>query len=259
MSVTHIRPQGSLSPLTAAAAMNAASRTAPKAASAIVKQFGQDALTLTHVKGAAILPALTLFPAHMRSPEATNFFHPNPVAATLQLEGEFRRIGIAFKPKVVVDWTSFVGDPPTLIHLNRFKFSPAMRTLTQRSMSETSFMHLLRHESAHAFENIALKPAMMGEYKAAFGSANRAYNVSFIDQVLAGVRYKNGPDFVSKYAQVHPVEDFAETMAVYTRLAGKNPAIRRYVAQKGGSELLEGKFAFVGKLARNFAKLHPAL
>lgn len=197
------------------------------------------------VRGSRPLPTAS-------DPVTTSFLHPNAAWAQDAVAREYDALGIGFRPEVVIDRTSFVDDGSAVVHLARFKFSPLLRQLTQTAMVETTFLHLLRHESAHAFDNLTWIPQLAPSFAAAFGPHDTPYAVGVVDQALSAIRRQTSPDFVSAYAQEHPAEDFAETFAVYLRLKGDKAAIEQYVQAKGNSETLRRKFAYVARLvARN--------
>ena len=79
-------------------------------------------------------------------------------------------------------------------------------------------MKLLRHEAGHAFDH-AYHLSSRDDWKEMFGSPRTRYQPYFYE-VDPGSRdhVRNVPDH---YAQAHPVEDFAETFAVWL-----NPASR---------------------------------
>ena len=84
-------------------------------------------------------------------------------------------------------------------------------------------MKLLRHEAGHAFDH-AYKLSRREEWRATFGSPRRKYQPYYYEVDEASRDFvRNVPDH---YAQAHPVEDFAETFAVWL-----NPKVdwrRRY-------------------------------
>jgi hypothetical protein len=73
-------------------------------------------------------------------------------------------------------------------------------------------MKLLRHEAGHAFDH-AYKLSRRDDWKEVFGSPRTKYQPYYYE-VDPGSRdfVRNVPDH---YAQAHPVEDFAETFAVW--------------------------------------------
>jgi hypothetical protein len=80
----------------------------------------------------------------------------------------------------------------------------------------------VRHETGHAVDE-AFQLRKMREYRKVFGSPHRAYPTDYVAD-------SDSRDFVQHlnawYAQSHPVEDFAETFAVWLR--SKNGWRRKY-------------------------------
>lgn len=181
----------------------------------------------------------------------TSMFHPAAGWAQDIVAGEFRALGVGFRPSVVVDRTSYVDDGSNVVHLARFKFSPTLRKMTQTAMVDTSFLHLLRHETGHAFFNMTWKPQLAPSFAATFGPHDAPYEIGFIDQALSGIKRKDRPEYVSDYAQEHPAEDFAETFAVYLRFRGDSAGLEQYIQAKGNSDVLRRKFAYVARLIVN--------
>ena len=258
MAVDRVRPTPPIARMSATAAALAAQT--PAAPQAKAHSLGRDILKVGAVGTltAGVGTAVSFARAHSGNPEATSILFPNPEPARLQLGTEMRQMGIDFMPPVKVRWESYVSGDSATIHLNRLKFSPVFRTVGSRAMEDTSFMHLIRHEAGHAVYDAAIKPSMNARFKSIFGSANRPYKNALLDPLLAEFRYTASPHFVSKYAQVHPAEDFAETFGVFTRLGGNRAAIAEYVAKKGGSTAMTSKFDFVETIVKAMAKLHPA-
>jgi hypothetical protein len=199
--------------------------------------------------------SLALPPAS--DPVGTSMFKPDATWAQAAVANEFRALGVGFHPNVVVDRTSFVDDHSDVVHLARFKFSPTLRKLTQGAMVDTSFMHLIRHETAHAFFNLTWKPQLTMSFAAAFGRHDAPYDLGVIDQALSGLRRQDRPEFVSDYAQEHPCEDFAETFAVYLRFQGDAAGLERYIQAKGNSPVLRRKFDYVARLIANNRREFP--
>lgn len=105
---------------------------------------------------------------------------------------------------------------PRLIRLERKMMLEAEGASLDEALS------IVRHETGHAVDE-AFQLSTMREYRKLFGSPNRAYPKDYIAD-------SDSRDFVQHlnawYAQSHPVEDFAETFAVW--LASKNGWRRRY-------------------------------
>lgn len=128
------------------------------------------------------------------------------------------------------DGEAAIGIPFYLAH-------PRLKALEFRMMFEveggtpTWCMRLLRHEAGHAVDH-AFGISRRAEFRRAFGSPHAPYNPYFYYVDPESKRFvRNVPD---DYAQSHPLEDFAETFAVWlnpgsqwrTRYKGW-PAIRK--------------------------------
>ena len=115
-----------------------------------------------------------------------------------------------------------IGIPFFLAH-------PRLKALESRMMFEVEggtvawCMKLLRHEAGHAFDH-AYKLSRREDWRETFGSPRTKYQPYYYEVDEDSRDFvRNVPDH---YAQAHPVEDFAETFAVWL-----NPAVdwrRRY-------------------------------
>ncbi len=96
---------------------------------------------------------------------------------------------------------------PRLIRLER------KMMLEAEGASLIEAMSILRHETGHAVDE-AFRLSEMREYRQVFGSPQRAYPKNYTAD-------PDSRDFVQHlnawYAQSHPVEDFAETFAVWMK------------------------------------------
>lgn len=105
---------------------------------------------------------------------------------------------------------------PRLIRLER------KMMLEAEGVSLDEALCIVRHETGHAVDE-AFQLRKMREYRKVFGSPQRAYPKDYVAD-------PDSRDFVQHlnawYAQSHPVEDFAETFAVW--LTSKNGWRRKY-------------------------------
>jgi hypothetical protein len=249
MAIDQLRPLSRAAAVTAPVDLAAQSAPAKPPAKSDAGHFGRDAALLGGAVAVGHAAKSIAFAG--TAPEATSFVRPITTAVKAQLDAEFAGLGVNFNPKVKVDWSSYVKDRSTTLHLNRFKFSSVIRKVSQQGMADTSFMHLVRHEAGHSFFNAAMRPHLATKYTSAFGQAATAhYDMTFWNQVTSTFTFKKSPDFVSKYAQTHAAEDFAETFGVYLRLGGNKTAINKYVAQSGKSLVMKAKFNFVDDLVK---------
>ena len=134
-----------------------------------------------------------------------------------QLNGELAARGLKFRPHCWLsdDWFSPEGIPgiaipfylahPRLVRLER------KQLLEVEGGTKQSCMKILRHEAGHAIDT-AFHIRRKARYRQLFGSASEPYpefynpNPQTRDYVLHLEMW---------YAQAHPVEDFAETFAVW--------------------------------------------
>lgn len=158
-----------------------------------------------------------------------------------QLTRELAAKGLKLVPVCFLsdEWLS-PGDQAA-IGIPFFLTHPRLKALENRMMFEVEgsgaawCMKLLRHEAGHAFDH-AYRLSREEEWREVFGSPRTKYQPYYYE-VDPGSRdfVTNVPD---NYAQAHPVEDFAETFAVWLnpasdwrqRYAGR-PALKklRYV------------------------------
>jgi len=135
-----------------------------------------------------------------------------------QLERELDAQRLKLKPVFFLsdEWLSpgdeaAVGIPFFLAH-------PRLRALENRMMFEVEggnaswCMKLLRHEAGHAFDH-AYRLSRRDDWKEVFGSPRAKYTPYYYEiEPKSRDFVVNVPDH---YAQAHPVEDFAETFAVW--------------------------------------------
>ena len=134
-----------------------------------------------------------------------------------ELENDLQRRGIRFRPHywLSTDWFTPNGVPG--IALPFYLAHPTLMRLERAQMLEVeggthdSCLKFLRHECGHAFQH-AYRLQLRAAWRRHFGSPGRKYPT----------QYRPNPAsrrFVQHlrlyYAQSHPVEDFAETFAVW--------------------------------------------
>lgn len=136
-----------------------------------------------------------------------------------QLYGELASRGLRFRPHCWLsdDWYSPSGIPGIAIPF--YLAHPRLMRLERKQLLEVEggtkpwCMKILRHEAGHAIDT-AYRLSRKARYRAAFGKVSRPYPEYY--QPAPGSR-----DYVLHlemwYAQSHPVEDFAETFAVWLR------------------------------------------
>jgi len=101
--------------------------------------------------------------------------------------------------------------------------------------------YLLVHELGHEFALVSLTKADKRALRPLFGDYDKPYRRTPKPRVA-------GPDRVSRYAAVHPVEDFTETFAVCMWRDWEPQAVRGLM--QGKSVLCRKKMAFVERLVR---------
>jgi hypothetical protein len=141
-----------------------------------------------------------------------------PLAARVaELHAELARAGFRFRPHAWLSTAWFSPDGVPGLALPFFLAHPRLAALERAHMFEVeggtreSCMRLLRHEAAHALDS-AYRLRRRADWRAVFGLASAPYRRSYVPR----------PDsrrFVHHleryYAQSHPIEDFAETFAVW--------------------------------------------
>jgi hypothetical protein len=164
-----------------------------------------------------------------------------------QLERELQAKGLKLRPVCFLsdEWLS-PGDQAA-IGIPFFLTHPRLKALENRMMFEVEgsgaawCMKLLRHEAGHAFDH-AYRLARHDEWKEIFGSPRTKYQPYYYEIDPDSREFvTNVPD---QYAQAHPVEDFAETFAVWL-----NPASawrERYAGRPAMKKL-----RYVDRLMRN--------
>ena len=135
-----------------------------------------------------------------------------------QLERELQAKGLKLRPVCFLsdEWLSPADE--AAIGIPFFLTHPRLKALENRMMFEVEgngaawCMKLLRHEAGHAFDH-AYRLSRDDEWRDMFGSPRTKYQPYYYE-VDPGSRefVNNVPD---QYAQAHPVEDFAETFAVW--------------------------------------------
>lgn len=135
------------------------------------------------------------------------------------LEADLENRGLRFRPHywLSTEWFSPDGVPgiaipfylahPRLVRLER------KQMLEAEGSSAAECVKILRHEAGHAIDT-AYRLRRKRRYRQVFGSASQPYPDSYLPQPSSRdyVRHLN-----MYYAQAHPLEDFAETFAVWLR------------------------------------------
>jgi hypothetical protein len=172
-----------------------------------------------------------------------------------QLEAEFERVGLRFVPYAWLSTDWFTPDGVTGFGIPFFLAHPRLARLERKRMFEVEggtrdwCMRLLRHEAAHALDN-AYRLRRRKDWREQFGRASAPYYWSYIPD-------PNSRKFVLNlenwYAQSHPVEDFAETFAVWLRPGS------RWRARYSTWPVALRKLRYVDGLMREIREREPAV
>jgi hypothetical protein len=135
------------------------------------------------------------------------------------LHRDLGRSGLRFRPRIWLstDWFSPDGVPgfavPFYLAHPRLARLERSRMLQVEGGNQGWCMKLLRHETGHALDH-AYRLHRRKRWREVFGPASRDYRSTYVPE-------PSSSDFVQHlynfYAQSHPVEDFAETFAVWLR------------------------------------------
>ncbi len=165
-----------------------------------------------------------------------------------RLYGELARAGLRFRPSVWLstDWFSPMGVPgfaipfylahPRLVRLER------SRMLEVEGSSAEDCRKLLRHETGHAIDS-AYRLRRRKRWRETFGSPSLPYRQTYAPRPSSRHFVLNVDNW---YAQSHPLEDFAETFAVWLA-----PRSRWRSAYAGWPAL--GKLEYVDALMQEIA------
>lgn len=136
-----------------------------------------------------------------------------------QLHQELAAAGLRFRPFVYLSYDWFTPDGVVGFAAPFYLAHPRLMRLERRQMLEVEggareqCLRLLRHETAHALDN-AYRLRRKKRFRELFGRAGEPYQDAYTPDPTSR-------DFVvnldSWYAQSHPLEDFAETFAVWLR------------------------------------------
>lgn len=170
-----------------------------------------------------------------------------------RLRDELGRRGIRFRPHVWLSTEWFSPDGVPGIAVPFFAAHPRLRRLEQKMMGEVEGgnrkwrIRILRHEAGHAIDT-AYRLRRRKDWREIFGRASRPYPHSY--RVRPASR-----GFVQHigywYAQSHPVEDFAETFAVWLQPKA------RWRRDYAGWPALK-KLEYVDELMTEISKCAPA-
>ena len=169
-----------------------------------------------------------------------------------RLYAELARAGLRFRPHVWLStaWFSPEGVPGIAIPF--YLAHPRLARLERRMLLQVEggnrawCMKLLRHEAGHALDT-AWRLRRRRRWRQAFGHAGLPYRATYVPDPWSRRFVFHLYHF---YAQSHPVEDFAETFAVWLRPG------RRWRARYAGSPALR-KLEAVDEMVREIAERPP--
>ena len=134
-----------------------------------------------------------------------------------RLHDELARAGLRFRPYVWLSTDWFTPDGVTGFAVPFYLAHPRLARLERRILHEVeggtraACLQLLRHEAAHAFDH-AYRLRRRKRWRELFGRASEPYRASYVPDP-GSRRHVLNLDYW--YAQSHPLEDFAETFAVW--------------------------------------------
>lgn len=136
-----------------------------------------------------------------------------------ELHEELARAGLRFRPYVWFSTDWFTPDGFTGFAAPFYLAHPRLVRLEREQMfvveggTHDECMRLLRHEAGHALDN-AFRLRRSRRFREVFGPVSRPYRMSYAPDPTSRGHVVNLGQW---YAQSHPVEDFAETFAVWLR------------------------------------------
>ena len=171
-----------------------------------------------------------------------------------ELHEELARARLAFRPYVWFSTDWFTPDGFTGFGVPFYLAHPRLARLEREQVyvveggTHDECMRLLRHEAGHALDN-AFRLRRSRRFREVFGPVSRPYRMSYR---LDPTSRRHVVNLGHWYAQSHPVEDFAETFAVWLR-----PGSRWRSRYRSHAAL--AKLTFVDELMRELAGQRPPL
>ncbi len=108
-----------------------------------------------------------------------------------------------------------------LITINLAETDDTIREHTRVSLGELyrTLLGHLRHEVGHYyFDRIIRNTPSIESFRAIFGNEQVDYNDSLQNFYRTKSNFKQNPDYISEYAQSHPLEDWAECWSYYLHM-----------------------------------------
>jgi hypothetical protein len=134
-----------------------------------------------------------------------------------RLDAELERRGLRFRPYTWLSTDWFTPDGATGFAIPFYLAHPRLVALERRQMLEVEggtkdeCLKILRHETAHALDN-AYRLRRKRLWRETFGSASEPYDSSYTPDPTSRAHVLNLDHW---YSQSHPLEDWAETFAVW--------------------------------------------
>jgi len=148
----------------------------------------------------------------------------SPVEAHVErVRAEFEVRGLRFRPYTWLSTDWFTPDGATGFAIPFYLAHPRLVALERRQMLEVEggtkeeCLKILRHEAAHALDN-AYRLRRMKLWRETFGSASDPYDSSYTPDPMSRAHVLNLDYW---YSQSHPLEDWAETFAVWLQPGGR--------------------------------------
>lgn len=148
----------------------------------------------------------------------------SPVEARVEeLHGELKRAGLRFRPYVWLSTDWFTPDAISGFAVPFYLAHPRLIRLEKRQMLEieggtrAECMKIMRHEAAHAIDN-AYRLRRRKRWREHFGRARDPYASTYTPDPTSRNHVLNLDYW---YSQSHPLEDWAETVAVWLQPGGR--------------------------------------
>lgn len=112
------------------------------------------------------------------------------------------------------------GHQDGLITINLAEADPALREAARAQLGEryrTPLGHL-RHESGHYYWPQLVSETNLAEFRQLFGDESRGYEAALKDYYAREKSSGWQQEYISAYAQAHPLEDWAESWAHYLHM-----------------------------------------
>lgn len=158
-------------------------------------------------------------------------------------DGKLRRLGIPLSYTV-----GFTGEESGTDDKNHVSLRPEDRL--SHNFHDKSPLHLMLHELSHVFLNtyVLKKQSIVNdpEVRRLFGDLTKPYKRK------PGPK-NNQPVYVSRYAQSHPEEDFAEIFAIYAKNDGDMNKIRHQLRVDGKSSHVYKQLEWMDKFIQSVA------